>query len=114
MREVDDRAEDNLLRTAQVLREEAAVLDEVVTVALAGRDRIEQEKLARLPPALARLVLRRLAEDATGGLCPRASRRLDDVVALEAGALDLGDGARVVVERGLVRMTRTPPLSAEH
>ena len=107
---VDERAEANVLRTAELLREEAAVLDEVVAAALGGRDRIARSKLAELPPALGRLVLRRLAEDATGALCPRAAGRLDDVLALEVGALDLGDGARAVVEAGVVRCARTPPL----
>jgi tRNA(Ile)-lysidine synthase len=106
---VDPRAEGNLLRTAELLREEGAVLDELVAGVLAGRDHLPVAELAALPPALARLVLRRLAEDATGALCPRAAGRLDDVLALGAGALDVGDGARVVVEHGLVRVRRTPP-----
>ncbi|HMJ35777.1 MAG TPA: tRNA lysidine(34) synthetase TilS [Baekduia sp.] len=109
LRAVDERAEVNVLRTAQLLRDEAAVLDEVVATALAGRDRLALTKLASLPPALARLVLRRLAEDATGRLCARAATRLDDVLALGgAGALDLGDGARAIVERGVLRVGRTP------
>ncbi|MBI5105610.1 MAG: tRNA lysidine(34) synthetase TilS [Solirubrobacterales bacterium] len=112
LRAVDPRAEANLLRTAEVLREEAAVLDEVVATALAGRDRISVEKLGRLPPALGRLVLRRLCEDATGRLCPRAPARLGEVLALADGALDLGDGARAVVEAGVLRVDRTPPLPA--
>jgi tRNA(Ile)-lysidine synthase len=117
LRAVDERAEVNVLRTAQLLRDEAAVLDEVVGAALAGRDRLAVAKLASLPPALARLVLRRLAEDATGRLCARAATRLDDVLALgDAGALDLGDGARAIVERGVLRVGRTParaPRSAD-
>jgi tRNA(Ile)-lysidine synthase len=109
LRAVDERAEVNVLRTAALLRDEAAVLDEVVATALAGRDRLARAKLAGLPPALARLVLRRLAEDATGGLCARAATRLDDVLALgDDGALDLGDGARAIVERGVLRVGRTP------
>jgi tRNA(Ile)-lysidine synthase len=108
LRAVDPRAEANVLRTAELLRDEAAVLDEVVRTALAGRDRLAVDKLAALPPALGRLVLRRLAEDATGRLCPRAAGRLADVLALESGALDLGDGARAIVERGVVRVSRTP------
>jgi tRNA(Ile)-lysidine synthase len=109
LRAVDPNAERNVLRTARLLRDEAAVLDEVVAAALAGRDRIARAKLAELPPALGRLVLRRLAEDAVGGLCARAATRLDDVLALGAdGALDLGGGARAVVERGVVRVGRTP------
>jgi tRNA(Ile)-lysidine synthase len=112
LRAVDERAELNVLRTAQLLRDEAAVLDEVVVTALAGRDRLALAKLASLPPALGRLVLRRLAEDATGRLCARAATRLDDVLALgDSGALDLGDGARAIVERGVLRVGRTPPLA---
>jgi tRNA(Ile)-lysidine synthase len=108
---VDPRAAANVVRTAELLRDEAAVLDDVVDTALAGRDRIERERLAEMPVALARLVVRRLAEDATGGLCARAAARIDDILALgDAGALDVGDGARAVVEGGVVRFEATPPL----
>ena len=107
---MDPRAQANVVRTAQVLREEAEVLDVVVDTALAGRDEIAVEHLAALPPALARLVVRRLAEAATGGLCARAATRLDDILALDHdGALDVGDGARAVVSDGLLRFARTPP-----
>jgi tRNA(Ile)-lysidine synthase len=109
---VDERAQRNIVRTAELLRDEAAVLDEVVATALAGRDSIGLEHLRALPPALARLIVRRLAEDATGTLCPRAARRVGDVLALgRAGTdfkLDLGDGARAVVEGGVLRFGRTP------
>jgi tRNA(Ile)-lysidine synthase len=108
---VDARAAANVVRTAQLLREEAEVLDVVVDTTLAGRDRIALTYLADLPPALARLIVRRLAEAATGGLCARASGRLDDILALgEGGALDVGDGARAVVSGGLLRFEATPPL----
>jgi tRNA(Ile)-lysidine synthase len=108
---VDPRAEANVVRTAQLLREEAEVLDVVVDTALAGRDSIAIEHLAALPPALARLVVRRLAERATGDLCARAAARLDDILGLgDAGALDVGDGARAVVEGGVLRFEPTPPL----
>ena len=108
LRAVDERAEANVLRTARLLADEAAVLDEVVATALAGRDRLAVTKLAALPPALGRLVLRRLAEDSTGRLCARAATRLDEVLALGDGALDLGDGARAIVQRGVLRVGRTP------
>jgi tRNA(Ile)-lysidine synthase len=108
LRELHPAAEANVVRTAELLRDEAAVLDEVVDTALAGRDRIEVAHLAALPPALARLVLRRLAEDAAGRLCARAPGRLPDVLALGDGALDLGDGARAVVAGGVLRVERTP------
>jgi tRNA(Ile)-lysidine synthase len=109
LRAVDERADANILRTARLLREEAAVLDEVVAGVLAGREGVPRAELAALPPALGRLVLRRLAEDATGALCARAATRLDDVLALgDDGALDVGDGARALVAGGVVRMGRTP------
>ena len=110
---VDARAAANVVRTAQVLREEAEVLDVVVDTALAGRDRVALTYLADLPPALARLIVRRLAEAATGRLCARAPTRLHDILALgESGALDVGDGARAVLSDGVLRFERTPPLPA--
>ena len=109
LRELHPAAERNVVRTAELLRDEAAVLDEVVDTALAGRDHIAVAHLAALPPALARLVVRRLAEDAVGRLCARAPGRVDEILALGDGALDLGDGARAVVAGGLLRMEPTPP-----
>jgi tRNA(Ile)-lysidine synthase len=110
LRAVHPAAERNVVRTAELLRDEAEVLDVVVDTALAGRDEIAVEHLAALPRALARLVVRRLAETAAGGLCARAPGRLDDILALGDGALDLGDGARAVVAGGTLRCERTPPL----
>ena len=112
LRAVHPAAERNVVRTAELLRDEAEVLDVVVDTALAGRDRIAVDHLAALPRALARLVVRRLAERATGAYCARAAGRLDDIVALGDGALDLGDGARAIVDRGVLRCERTPRLPA--
>ena len=109
LRELHPSAERNVVRTAELLRDEAAVLDEVVDTALGGRDEIAVAHLAALPPALARLVVRRLAEDAAGRLCARAAGRLAEILALGEGALDLGDGARAVVSGGVLRMQATPP-----
>jgi tRNA(Ile)-lysidine synthase len=108
---VDPRALANVLRTAELLRDEAEVLDVVVETALAGRHEISQAQLAALPPALGRLVLRRLAEDAVGGPCGRVAARLEEVLVLD-GSLDVGDGARVVVDGGVLRVEATPPLPA--
>ncbi len=108
LRALHPAAERNVVRTAELLRDEAAVLDEIVETALAGRGEIEVAHLAALPPALARLVVRRLAEDAAGRLCARAPGRLADVLALGDGALDLGDGARAVVAGGVLRFEPTP------
>ncbi|HWI08287.1 MAG TPA: tRNA lysidine(34) synthetase TilS [Solirubrobacteraceae bacterium] len=109
LRELHPAAERNVVRTAELLRDEAAVLEEVVDTALAGRDQIAVSHLAALPPALGRLVVRRLAEDAAGRLCARAPGRLGEILKLGDGALDLGDGARAVVSRGLLRVEPTPP-----
>ena len=109
LRELHPAAERNVVRTAELLRDEAAVLDEVVETALAGRDHIAVSHLAALPAALARLVVRRLAEDAAGRLCARAPWRLPEILALGDGALDLGDGARAVVGGGVLRVEPTPP-----
>jgi tRNA(Ile)-lysidine synthase len=99
-------AERNVVRAAQILREEAEVLDEMVDFVVTAdpaREGIALVQLRALPPALGRLVLRRLAETATGALCPRVSGRYDDVVELSDEAmLDLGDGARAVVRRGVL------------
>ena len=109
---VDPRAAANVVHTAQLLRDEAEVLDVVVDTALAGREEIAIDHLVALPRALARLVVRRLAERATGEFCARAAGRLDDILALGDGALDLGDGARAVVDGGVLRCERTPRLPA--
>lgn len=103
LRTLHPAAEENIARTAELLREEAAVLDGVVATVLDGRDDIARDHLAALPPALGRLVVRRLAEDATGALCPRVAARLPELLALDDGALDVGDGARAVVRHGRLR-----------
>ena len=113
---VHPAAADNLLRTAELLRDEAEVLDTVVDTTLAGRDRVALEHLADVPAALARLVVRRLAEEATGAPCPSAPRRLEAILALARtgrAALDIGDGARAVAELGVLHFERTPPLPGE-
>ncbi|HWH11314.1 MAG TPA: tRNA lysidine(34) synthetase TilS [Solirubrobacteraceae bacterium] len=101
-------AAENVIRTARLLRDEAAVLDEVVATALAGRDRIALSRLAELPPALARLVVIRLAEDAAGRLVPAAGGRVPELLrlALRGGSarLDIGGGVRAVVEYGVLRI----------
>jgi tRNA(Ile)-lysidine synthase len=109
LRELHPSAERNVVRTAELLRDEAVVLDEVVETALGGRDQIAVTHLGTLPVALGRLVVRRLAEDAVGGLCARAPGRLAEILELGDGALDLGDGARAIVSGGVLRVEPTPP-----
>jgi tRNA(Ile)-lysidine synthase len=111
--ELHPAAEENILRSSELLREEAAVLDEVVDTALAGRRRIAVERLAALPPALARLVVVRLAEDALGALLPGVGARVGELVGLApaggSAELHVGAGCRAVVEYGVLRFEAGAP-----
>ena len=115
LREVHPAAQDNLLRSVEILRAESAVLDGVVEVALAGRRRIALTRLAELPPALARLIVIRLAEDAAGEPVGGVGARVAELVALAAAggsaSLDVGAGTRAVVEYGVLRFTRETPVA---
>ena len=65
LRELHPAAEANVLRTVELLRDEAAVLDAAVDAVLAeAGDPPSLEHLRALPPALARLVVQRLARPA--------------------------------------------------
>ena len=102
-------AVENVLALAEVLREEAAVLDALVDGVLEGRPEIELVKLRALPPALQRLVAQRLADAAVGRPAPGTARRADEVVEMADNAmLDLPHGVRAVTERGMLRFMRRP------
>ena len=111
LRELAPAAERTIAETARLLREEAEVLDAAAAEALAGLGggpAVELAALRALPPALARLVLRELAEEAAGSRAPCRVREADAVLALgraAAGprALDLGGGLRAVAEYGTLR-----------
>jgi len=112
--EVHPAAAQNVLRTADLLRDEAEVLDGLVAAELDGengspRGTIELERLAELPPALRRLVVQRLADRAAGRPVPGAARHAEDVAGLRrtgTAMLDLGAGVRAVAERGVLRAER--------
>jgi len=112
--EVHPAAAQNVLRTAELLRDEAEVLDQLVAVELDGsngspRNTIELERLAELPPALRRLVVQRLADRAAGRPVPGAANHADEVAALRrtgTAMLDLGGGVRAIAERGTLRAER--------
>ena len=111
--EIHPAAARNVLRTAELLRDEAEVLDALVDVELGGsngaRGTIELERLAELPGALRRLVVQRLADRAAGRPVPGAANRADEVAALRrtgTAMLDLGSGVRAVVERGTLHAER--------
>jgi tRNA(Ile)-lysidine synthase len=113
LRTLSPRAEQTIAETARQLREEAEVLD-IATgdalEALGGGPAVPLDALGRLPPALRRLVLRRLAETAAGE--PRAlSRREAEEICSLGGegtkTLDLGGGLRAVAEYGTLRLGRS-------
>jgi tRNA(Ile)-lysidine synthase len=97
-----ERAEAAIAETAALLGDEAEVLDAAVDAVMTD----DLAAIAALPPALGRLVLRRLADDA-----PLPRERVDELLALAGRggsvALDLPGGLRAVVEYGRVRFTRT-------
>jgi len=112
--EIHPAAARNVLRTAELLRDEAEVLDGLVEAELDGsagapRGAIELERLAVLPPALRRLVVQRLADAAAGRPVPGAANHADEVAGLRrtgTATLDLGRGVRAVAERGILRAER--------
>ncbi|MFL5832473.1 MAG: tRNA lysidine(34) synthetase TilS [Solirubrobacterales bacterium] len=99
-------AKENVLRTAALLREEAELLDSLVDAELPpGEVTISQQRFAGLHPALRRLVLQRLADEAAGRPVAGAARFAGQVATLTRGGstLDLGSGVRAVLEGGTLR-----------
>jgi tRNA(Ile)-lysidine synthase len=101
LRELHPAAEANVLATLEILRAEAELLDGLVAEVLAGRTEVPTAELAALPPALRRLVFIALAEAPVG-------HRVDEVLRLRHGSLDVGYGRRATVARGLVQVGSTP------
>ncbi|MFN2617089.1 MAG: tRNA lysidine(34) synthetase TilS [Thermoleophilaceae bacterium] len=118
LEELNPAAERAIAETARLLRDEAEVLDRVTAEALEGLGGGPAVPLAELrsqPAAVARLVLRSLAEMAAGSPRALSRREADAVLALtEAGthSLDLGGGLRAIAEYGTVRFTREPDAEA--
>lgn len=112
--EVHPAAARNVLRTAELLRDEAEILDALVAAELDGsngspRGTIELDRLAELAPALRRLVVQRLADRAAGRPVAGAANHADEVAALRrtgTAMLDLGGGVRAIAERGVLRAER--------
>jgi tRNA(Ile)-lysidine synthase len=98
LRSLHPAAEQNVLRTLAILRDEAAVLDELVPA------EPDLDALAALPPALARLAVTEMAGAPIGS-------RLPEILALSrhgTQALDLGGGLRAVAEYGRLRFDYGP------
>jgi tRNA(Ile)-lysidine synthase len=106
-------AQANVLRTAELLREETRLLDALVDAELSNRPGIAVERLRQLPPALQRLVVIRLAEDAAGTVVPQAGERVAEILALDLrggrAELHIGGLASAVIERGELHMARIEP-----
>jgi tRNA(Ile)-lysidine synthase len=113
LRAVHPAAEANVLRTAELLRAETQLLDALVNEELAGASSIAIERLERLPPALARMVVVRLAEDAAGTYVPQAGERVQELIELglrrERSELHVGGRAGAVIEDGVLEMVKLPP-----
>jgi tRNA(Ile)-lysidine synthase len=109
LEKIHPAAKENVLRTAALLREEAELLDSLVDAELAGggieAGTIRHARFAELHPALRRLVLQRLADNAAGRPVAGAARFADQVAGLSRGGstLDLGGGVRAVLEGGVLR-----------
>ena len=101
LRSLHPAAETNILRTIEVLRDEAEVLD-----ALIDTDP-DVARIAALPPALRRLTVQAIAGE------PSVAARTDEILALGSrggtATLDLGGGVRAVVEYGRLRFDHGPP-----
>ena len=109
---VHPAANANVLRTAELLRDETQLLDGLVEAELKGEASIAIERLAELPPALARLVVIRLAEDAAGTFVPQAGERVGEIVetARRKGDCEIHVGGLVsaVVKKEELSMKRIP------
>jgi len=113
LRTLSPAAERTVGETARLLRDEAEVLDGVVSDALAGLGGgpvVELSGLDALPTGVVRLLLRSLAEEAFGGDYSLSRAQVDAVLGLGRGggssSLDLGEGLRAVVEYGTLRFWR--------
>jgi tRNA(Ile)-lysidine synthase len=113
LRAVHPAAEANVLRTAALLREETELLDSLVDAELGRSAAVELVRLKEMPPALARMVVVRLAEQAAGTYVPQAGERVGELLELGRrggrSELHVGGRAGAVIEDGVLRMVRLPP-----
>jgi tRNA(Ile)-lysidine synthase len=110
LRAVHPASQENVRRTARLLREETDLLEGLVAAELKGQDGIAIARLAALHPALARLVVVRLAEDAAGALVPQAGERVGEILALGArggpAEVHVGGNVGARIAGGELRMVR--------
>jgi tRNA(Ile)-lysidine synthase len=93
LNELHPAAEANVLRTLEILRDEAEILDAIIEGVRRGREAIPADELAALPPALRRLVF------------PALGDRTDEALSLaQKGGIRHIDipGHRVTIDRGAI------------
>lgn len=115
-RQIHPGAEQNVLALAETLRDESEVLDGIVDMELGDSGEISLRRLRMLPPAMARLIVQRLADGVDDRPTPGASRRLDDILALaETGTshVDLRGGVRATAVDGILSFGHTPAIARE-
>jgi tRNA(Ile)-lysidine synthase len=119
--EIGPEAEATIAETHAELAEEGETLDRLAaeTLAESGAEAagaIGRDALAGMDPAIRRLVLRRLAERASGGQVPLGRSRAAEIWRLvnqpEGGVIELGGGVEAHAEHGHVRFTSGPPAEA--
>jgi tRNA(Ile)-lysidine synthase len=100
----------NVLRTAELLREETELIEQLVDAELQGRNSVSIERLRSLPAALQRLIAIRLAEDTAGTFVPQAGERVREMLALAdrpgRSELHVGGLVSAVVEDGVLWMVK--------
>ncbi len=109
LRDIHPGAERNVAAVAEILRQEAAVLDELVDEVLGAEADVELARLRALPLALARLVIQRLADRAAGGPAAGTARRTEEILALSdhgRAELHVGAGLRAIADRGRLHFAR--------
>jgi tRNA(Ile)-lysidine synthase len=110
LRAVHPTAQENVRRTAELLREETDLLDGLVDAELAGEQSIAVARLGELHPALARLIVVRLAEEAAGELVGQAGARVAEILALGArggvAELHVGGNVGARIAGGELRMVK--------
>src|SRR5947208_6327832 len=118
LREVNPAAERTIAETVLLLRDEAEVLQRATGEALrqVGGPPLSVAALRELPPALARLILRRTAEDAAGDEGVALPRHdIDRILGASSqgsSVVELSGGLCAVVEYGWVRFDTARPEGA--
>jgi tRNA(Ile)-lysidine synthase len=117
LREIGSEADATIAETQAELAEEGETLDRLAAEALSASGAeaagaIGRDALSELDPAIRRLVLRLLAERASGGQVPLGRARAAEIYRLanesEGGVVELGGGLEAHAEHGHVRFIAGP------